>query len=37
MAERKSSVASMVRIREAMRLEFFMWLFLKKQSEMDRD
>jgi hypothetical protein len=37
MAERKGSVASMVRVREAMRLEFFTWLFLKKQREMDRD
>jgi hypothetical protein len=37
MAERKGSVASMVRLREAMRLEFFTWLFLKRQREMDRE
>jgi hypothetical protein len=35
MAERKGSVASMVRLREAMKLNFYRWLFLKRQREMD--
>lgn len=35
MADRKGSVASMVRMREAMRLEFYQFLFLKKQREME--
>ena len=35
MAERKESVASMVRMREVMRLNFYQFLFLKKQSEVE--
>jgi hypothetical protein len=34
-AERKGSVASVVRMREMMRLEFYQSLFLKRQREMD--
>ena len=35
MAERKGSVTNMVMLREAMRLDFYQWLFLKRQREMD--
>jgi len=35
MAERKGSVASMVRMKEAMRLEFYQSLLLKKQIQMN--
>lgn len=35
MADRKESVGSMVRMREVMRLEFYQFLFLKKQKEME--
>ena len=35
MAERKESVASMVAMREAMRLEFYQFLFLEKQKKVN--
>jgi hypothetical protein len=37
LTERKGSVASMVRMREAMRLDFYQWLFLRRQREIDRE